>query len=186
MAVTDFIVSIEHPENQDEETVQVLLKKLLKAGLKAVEETKDWSITHDFSYEEQEDEEEGEDFEDDDFIIEFEDIEVENGRFLLTLEYIGEGFNGDYDKNDEKDVRLLRYTLNEKIDGKWEEVNDGSACTLLHAEERREYLELAAIGMLDYITLHSKDGEVNDEALQNLSHAELVGIKAKLRLPKIK
>ncbi|MFN9899501.1 MAG: hypothetical protein ACK55Z_12055, partial [bacterium] len=115
----------------------------------------------------------GEDDDDEEDDFEFEEITAENGRFLLTLEYIREGLTGDYDKNDEKDVRLLRYTLNEKIDGEWEQVNDGSACTLLHAEERREYLEIAAIGMLDYITLHSKDGEVNDEALQNLSHAEL-------------
>jgi hypothetical protein len=178
---TSFEVVIKHPSTQDQDDVYALLEKLLDAGQLQIKDTKDWSISQSVLIETV-----GEDDDDEEDDFEFEEITAENGRFLLTLEYIREGLTGDYDKNDEKDVRLLRYTLNEKIDGEWEQVNDGSACTLLHAEERREYLEIAAIGMLDYITLHSKDGEVNDEALQNLSHAELVGIKAKLRLPKIK
>lgn len=178
---TSFEVCIKHPSTQGQDDVYSLLEKLLDAGQKKIVETADWKISQSLLIETV-----GEDKEEEEDDFEFEDIEVKNDRFILTLEYIGEGTSGDYDPSDEKDIRLLRYTLQEKIDGEWEEVNDGSACTLLDATERREYLELAAQGMLNYITKHSPANEVNEQALQNLSHADLVGIKAKLRLPKIK
>lgn len=119
----------------------------------------------------------------DDF--EFDEIGVVDERFFLSLEYIGEGLNGDYDEEDEEDVRLLRFTLSEKDENKQlQEVRNGSACTLLEADAPRDQLLHAALKMLHYVNIHSKDDEVNQEAVQNLSHAELV--KGKVKLPKIK
>jgi hypothetical protein len=167
MAVTSFTIHIKHPNNQYQIKIYNLLEKLLQAGQESVPEVKNWKISLDVAIETEAEE------------FEFSEIQRENDRFSLTLDYIGEGLNGDYEE-DGDDTRLLRFYLQEKVETGWKEVDDGSACTLLDATESRKYLLEAAIEMLDYITKHSNEG-VNEQALQNLSHAELVN--RKLRLP---
>ena len=116
--------------------------------------------------------------------FEFSEIQRENDRFSLTLAYIGEGLSGDYDEEDEGDIRLLRFYLQEKVETGWEEVDDGSACTLLDATESRQKLLEAVLDMLDYMTKHSNGDDVK-QALQNLSHADL-NQNGKLHLPEMK
>ncbi|MFZ9515541.1 MAG: hypothetical protein ACO29P_09950 [Bacteroidia bacterium] len=101
--------------------------------------------------------------------IEFEDIEVvsENGLVKVVLEYIGEGYSGDYDPEDQDDTPLLRYTLYRKNDGnenlgnvvedignEWCSVMDGSYCTNLSVHDGRDKLTQVANSML----LQVKDG----------------------------
>ena len=171
MAFTSFIVHIKHGK-EDAMDVNILLGKLLEEGQKAVPESKNWKVSNDIAIEN-----ETEDFE-------FSEIQRENDRFSLTLAYIGEGLSGDYDEEDEGDIRLLRFYLQEKVETGWEEVDDGSACTLLDATESREKLLEVVQNMLDYITKHS-NGDGVKQALQNLSHAEL-SQNGKLHLPEMK
>lgn len=173
---TSFEVCIKHPGTQGQDDVYSLLEKLLDAGQLQIKETKDWSISQSVLIETV-----GQDDEN----FKFDEIGVEDERFFLSLEYIGEGINGDFDEDDEEDVRLLRFTLSEKDENKQlQEVRNGSACTFLEADAPRDQLLHAALKMLHYVNIHSKDDEVNQEAVQNLSHAELV--KGKVKLPKIK
>lgn len=94
---------------------------------------------------------------------EFKDIEVvsENGLVKVVLEYIGEGYQGDYDPEDSEDEPLLRYTLYRKNDGnddlgnvaedggnEWCTVHDGSYCTMLSVNDDRDKLVQAAKSML--------------------------------------
>jgi hypothetical protein len=60
-------------------------------------------------------------------------MELIEGNTKIELEYIGEGFDGDYDPTDPDDLELLRYTVlqRESEDDEWEPVDDGSYCTML-------------------------------------------------------
>ncbi len=50
------------------------------------------------------------------------------------FEYIGEGYSGDYEPLELGDRPLLRlYLFKKDEDGEWQEVEDGSVCTLVVA-----------------------------------------------------
>ncbi len=55
-------------------------------------------------------------------------LTVHYGKWALTWEDIGEGFNGDYDPDDPKDLPLLRATL-DHLDAN-DSLSDASYCTL--------------------------------------------------------
>jgi hypothetical protein len=84
--------------------------------------------------------------------IDFEEIEVHNKKFSITLSYIGEGTDGDYDSENPEDVPLLRYDVCEKVDGEWELLHNGSACCQLSTTEKRSDLKKAAKEMLNIVT----------------------------------
>jgi hypothetical protein len=57
--------------------------------------------------------------------------EIDRAGFRITLEHLGEGLDGDYDPTDPSDVQLLRFTAAQLVQGEWQVVEDGSACTAL-------------------------------------------------------
>ena len=72
------------------------------------------------------------------------------GRNRVEFENIGEGMSGDYDPTDLTDQALLRfYTERQNDAGEWEEVPDGSYCTLLPVDTPEEALARAAEPILD-------------------------------------
>ena len=102
----------------------------------------------------------------------FETLEVvsADGEVLVELEYIGEGWDGDYDPEDPEDQPLLRYTLYRKYhqhldetklsqiceaddyeEDDWMAVIDGSYCTMLPADANRDALRDAARMILYYV-----------------------------------
>lgn len=89
--------------------------------------------------------------------LEFKDIEVvsENGLVKVVLEYIGEGYQGDYDPEDSEDEPLLRYSLYRKNDDDdWDAVDDGTYCTYLSVNDDRDKL----VQVANTILLQVKDG----------------------------
>jgi len=79
-------------------------------------------------------------------------VKVENDRFQVLFESIGEGYNGDYDPDDPKDIELLRFTVFEKKDGEWEPIDDCSYCTLFPTNTPRNIRLAAARLILDRVT----------------------------------
>jgi hypothetical protein len=112
--------------------------------------------------------------------IEFEEIEVHNKNFSITLEYIGEGTDGDYDPEDENDIPLLRYDVCEKVNGEWEPLRNGSACCRLSPSEKRADLKKAAKQMLEIVS--KTDPQHLNFVVQLLSWIEIQ--KGKLIIPK--
>jgi len=51
----------------------------------------------------------------------------------VVIEWIGEGWNGDYDEEDIHDEPLLRFDVQDKINGEWETLDNGSYCTAVNA-----------------------------------------------------
>lgn len=58
-------------------------------------------------------------------------MELIRDTVKVELEYIGEGYNGDYDPDDPEDQPLLRFTVLKLVDGEWEQIDDASYCTQL-------------------------------------------------------
>lgn len=57
--------------------------------------------------------------------------ELVDGDWKVELEWIGEGWEGDYDQDDPEDDQLLRFTVSKLVDGEFEDVEDASYCTRL-------------------------------------------------------
>ncbi len=82
-----------------------------------------------------------------------------NGRFKVSLSYIGEGYDGDYDKNNKSDNPLLRFDIEEMIEGEWEAVENTSYCTQLTAFISTDQAQRA----LDHLAFHLGDCLINGQ-----------------------
>ena len=126
--------------------------------------------------------------------IDFEEIEAvsSNGLVKVTLEYIGEGVDGDYDEDNPDDVPLLRVSLSRKNDGHenledvaehdnddWWAVTDGSYCTMLPATTDRELLKKAAKVMLKKVQKGLSACVRNKRLYESLSYFDLENIESK-------
>jgi hypothetical protein len=63
------------------------------------------------------------------------------GNVRVEWEDIGEGVCGDYDPKDPTDKPLLRFTVLQKIKGKWEQVDDASYCTYVMIDTPKKILK---------------------------------------------
>ena len=123
--------------------------------------------------------------------IAFEKLEVvsSNGLVKVTLEYLGEGVDGDYN-GDPDDVPFLRVSLSRKNDGnekledvaeddndEWSAVTDGSYCTLLPATTDRVLLKKAAKTILEKVQKGLSDCIRNKYLYESLSNFGLENIK---------
>ena len=62
------------------------------------------------------------------------EITMSRKGVMVVLEYIGEGYGGDYDEEDPQDEPLLRFSvLKENKSGELEDLHDCSYCTSLSA-----------------------------------------------------
>lgn len=64
----------------------------------------------------------------------FEDLDIEQGGYRVTWEWLGEGQCGDYNPNDPADTPLLRFSCWQQSvseDTDWIELDDSSYCTLM-------------------------------------------------------
>jgi hypothetical protein len=95
----------------------------------------------------------------------------ENDAFRVEMDWIGEGWSGDYNPNDPADAPLLRFYAFEKVLGEWEEIHDGSYCTQFPATTDRALIEKATDLILTRITNAPID-EAIKTILQRLSWIE--------------
>lgn len=70
----------------------------------------------------------------------------------------GEGRDGDFRPEDPDDVLLLRFDVDQKVDGEWQEVRDGSYCTALPASIGVEKMEEYARELLELVADHVRAG----------------------------
>lgn len=86
----------------------------------------------------------------------FQTVEVRDERYpnyMLEWEYIGEGFEGDYDPDHGADEPLLRFTLYKRAEDmgavEWEQVDECSYCTDNNTETPREHLEKMGVRIIE-------------------------------------
>ena len=85
---------------------------------------------------------------------EWPDTLVQGDEYAVTLEYIGEGKEGDYDPKDPDDEPLYRFDVQRMVDGRWEHVEDTSYCTQIRADISPERAEAAARYLLARVEAH--------------------------------
>lgn len=56
-----------------------------------------------------------------------------SGQVKVLVEWMGEGWDGDYDGNNPNDVPFLRFSVSKWHGDFWEAIDDSSYCTLLPA-----------------------------------------------------
>lgn len=82
--------------------------------------------------------------------IEFYDYTLEDGDTRVEITHTDEGFSGDYNPDDSEDMRLLRFYVQRKVEGLWEDMDDASYCTLIPIDIPRTQVErMAEIIMLN-------------------------------------
>ena len=74
-----------------------------------------------------------------------------SGMVKVEFEWIGEGWDGDYDEEDPDDTPLLRFSVY-RLDGHvWEAIDDASYCTRMPATSDVELVMDAAQYVMDRI-----------------------------------
>jgi len=83
---------------------------------------------------------------------------MKSNNFTLDLEYIGEGYDGDYDASNPEDRQLLRVTVYHKSDPD-EPIRNGSFCTPLEVGDK--YADYHGWELLEicerYLAIHGVD-----------------------------
>ncbi|UTC28492.1 hypothetical protein GURKE_04900 [Brevundimonas phage vB_BpoS-Gurke] len=81
--------------------------------------------------------------------IDAPDLREENGDDAVILEYIGEGFQGDYDPTDPGDEPLMRVSIERRGPDGWAYVEDSSYCTQISARASEAGKRLAMTYILN-------------------------------------
>lgn len=104
------------------------------------------------------------------------DAKIVKDDVMVVLEWIGEGFSGDYSPADPDDEPLLRYTVFRRENGVWEPVDDGSYCTLLPATITEEQKQAALNALMNEFygpVTHNEPIKGRGEFMSYLSLKEL-------------
>lgn len=88
------------------------------------------------------------------------------GKFKVILEYIGEGFSGDYDKSDPTDEPLIRFTCYQQDD----QLNGASFCTMASITTPKRKLMSFGQNILNILVNTNGKYEQYYAKLQKLSH----------------
>ena len=100
--------------------------------------------------------------------IDFDDIEVTKDNIRVTLEWIGEGYCGQYNPENPTDEPLIRFYVEKKslifdptqinnlhtscfLYGDWEDIEDASYCTQLSVFTAKDKLQKIAELILDRV-----------------------------------
>jgi len=70
--------------------------------------------------------------------VAFKDVSYTKGGVRVEIEYIGEGFSGDYDPENPEDKPLLRFNVMHRVGREWDQDSDGSFCTQVPATISQE------------------------------------------------
>lgn len=103
----------------------------------------------------------------------FYDITATRRNVKVTLEWIGEGQDGDYRPEDEEDYPHLRFTVAKRENGEWIDVDDASYCTLLDARSDRRRLANTASFLLDEVEEQVNSGASIKKLCERLSWVTL-------------
>ncbi|WP_114947641.1 hypothetical protein [Microvirga calopogonii] len=107
--------------------------------------------------------------------------------FQASLEWIGEGEDGDYRPADPNDRPILRFDVSQKGDnGEWEDVPDSSYCTQLDARLPRPVRELAASLILKSVEEAHAAGLSLKRVCERLSWMDEAAAKAGATTPFLK
>jgi hypothetical protein len=94
--------------------------------------------------------------------------ELIHGKLKVTLHFIGEGWHGDWNKNDPTDEQLLRFDLYCLTNGEWDTVANTSHCTQLSSTTPKWILDKAVTFIMKKFEENYPDGPLKTIS-ENLS-----------------
>ena len=103
----------------------------------------------------------------------FKDIKVVDRKVRVRLEYIGEGWSGDYQPDDPEDTPLVRFSVQRKVGRYWEDVNDSSYCTCIPISTLRSKLIAHAEKILSIVGDDVRKGESIKKTCERLTWVQL-------------
>ena len=108
---------------------------------------------------------------------------VESDGVRCDLNFIGEGYGGEYDEDDSSDMPLMRLCVTKRSDGAWRDVDEGSFCTNIGATEEPHRI-MTALGIIwgRYHDLLKQDKSVKSlsAGVSFLSTDEIIASAGKL------
>lgn len=86
-------------------------------------------------------------------------VRIQNDKTQLELEYIGEGWYGDYNREDPSDTPLIRFTASVRSNKEedWEPMDDASYCTSLPLDTDNDKLGIIALDMFFRYAIVTED-----------------------------
>ena len=106
------------------------------------------------------------------------DVEVRRDDVIVTLEWIGEGWDGDYQDDDPEDCPLLRFSVYRAITDPQDprhdrdEFSDASYCTRIPATVPQNTAQQLAVYILDTVYEPAHDGHSIKKLCERLSWIE--------------
>ena len=96
-------------------------------------------------------------------------VTVSDGEVTVELEWIGEGYDGDFDPEWPEDEPLMRFTVLQRVDGVNEQIRDASYCTAIRADAPRDELLAHANTILHEVANLVRDGQSIKKLCEGLS-----------------
>ena len=102
----------------------------------------------------------------------FTEVTLTRKGVRVDIEYIGEGYSGDYNPDDPEDEPLLRFSVYQSGANHWDQVNDGSYCTCLSAKIDELDKAMVAKIIMDEVYGPISTGTRPKRAMEWLSHLD--------------
>lgn len=104
--------------------------------------------------------------------MEFKEMELIKDNVKVTWNYIGEGISGEYNRNDEKDVQLLRFDIYHKNDGDWGYVENSSHCTNFLLNTSNELKQKGLETIMNLVFNNIQNGDSIKRLCESISHID--------------
>ncbi|MDI6773434.1 MAG: hypothetical protein QME77_12750 [bacterium] len=96
-------------------------------------------------------------------------VDVERDGVRVAFEWIGEGWDGDYNSDHPEDEPLLRFTVYRRVGDELVDVDSGSYCTAVSALTSRDVVIQLALAVLDRVEDHARVGQSIRRIAEELS-----------------
>ena len=99
----------------------------------------------------------------------FKDVVLTDGNLRVVIEWIGEGWEGDYNPEDPVDEPLVRFYCDHKKGKRWEEIDSASYCTCMRATHPRKVYTWMARQIMDVLDRTLREGGSVKQAMSLMS-----------------
>ena len=99
----------------------------------------------------------------------FKPVELIENGLRVDIDYIGEGWSGDYDPEDPEDEPLVRFSCFKQEKGEWVELDDASYCTRVSKFEKQSVFEKLASAVMRELDRAASGGSNPKRAMEQMS-----------------
>ena len=106
-------------------------------------------------------------------LSDYQTLELVKGNVKVEWNYIGEGFDGDYNPQNPKDMKLLRFDVYRKeSEDEWEIVDDASYCTFFPVNASIDAQMKGLLLIMDNVGEKVENGDSIKKVCEQLSNLD--------------